>query len=163
MKIEDVEKLNACSECLAWLKTQPNIETAWRTCERGDWMIGLLRKSGKDIDRKVWVRIACKCARLVLHLAKSDEAKRAIETAEAWLDGKATEIECRAAAEAADAAYAYDAADAAYAYAAAADAAEAVYAYDAAVYAADAVYAAAAVYAYAADMADIIREYVEEI
>lgn len=27
-----------CAEAAEWLETQPDIETAWKTCERGDWM-----------------------------------------------------------------------------------------------------------------------------
>jgi len=129
-----------------------DLERAWDTCERGDhllWVAGRL-----DVDRRKIVMAACRCARLVLHLAAGPEAGVAVLTAERWCRGEATVPEVRAAADAAAAAYAAaaaDAADAAYAAAAAA-------AYAAAYAAADAAAAAAAAYA-AADAAAAAAAY----
>ena len=100
-----------------------DLERAWNTCERGDhllWVAGRL-----DVDRRKIVMAACRCARLVLHLAAGPEAGVAVLTAERWCRGEATVPEVRAAADAATAAAAaaYAAADAAAADAAAADAA----------------------------------------
>jgi hypothetical protein len=101
-----------------------------------------LRNAASDTveAKRLTVTLACGYARHTLHIHedKYPEDKRprkAIETAEAWLKGEATEQECRDAANAADAA-AYAAAYAADAAAYAADAA------DAAAYAARAAYAA---------------------
>ncbi|MCZ2079909.1 MAG: hypothetical protein LC130_33490, partial [Bryobacterales bacterium] len=32
-----------CDDAVTWLENQPDIETAWETCERGDWMIWALK------------------------------------------------------------------------------------------------------------------------
>lgn len=34
----------ACGSAREWLSTQPDAETAWRTCARGDWLIWVLRR-----------------------------------------------------------------------------------------------------------------------
>jgi len=93
-----------------------------------DW--ALSQSDAKDVlraiaasDRRVGVWLACAVARTALRLvpAGEDRPRIAIETAERWVRGTATEQECR---DAADAAYAN--ADAAYAAAyAAANAADA--------------------------------------
>ena len=147
----------ACSEALAWLRTQPDAATAWEACERPDWLIWWLKRQPAT-DRKTLVRIACACARTALRFVPKDEERPrlAIETTERWLVGSATIEEVRTAAVAA----AYDAADAdadaaaAAAYAAAyADAYAGAYAYAAAAAAADAYAYAAVAYAAAADAA----------
>lgn len=98
-------------------------------------------ETGTDHERKVLsVRLACWSARQVLHLARDrGAAERAIEAAEAWTRGEATDAECRSAA------------DAAYAYAAAAGDAAAAAAYASA---ADATYASAHAASVAAGAAD---------
>jgi hypothetical protein len=81
-----------CADALAWLRTQPDAETAWRTCERGNWMLFHVGKyageSGSDA-RRTLVLAACACARLALPHVRAGESRplRAIETAEAWARG----------------------------------------------------------------------------
>ena len=137
MNIRDVEKHAPCRDGMDWLRTQPDMETAWLECLRGDWMLWLAGKM--KADKGQLVRAACKCARLALrHVPEGERRpKVAIETAEAWCDGRAAVEDVRAAADAAAAAAAYAAADAAYVAADAADAAA-----DAAAYVADAAYVA---------------------
>ncbi len=170
MKIRNLQALGACDEAVEWAGKQESAATAWRDCQRGDWMLWLLGKlSGKpdSVKRRKLVLCACECARLSLKYVKRGEERPriAIETAEKWARGDGPTLDdVRAAADAAyaDAAAAY-AADAAAAYAAA-DAADAAYAD------ADAAYAAAnaAAYAAAADAArtktlavcaDIVRKH----
>jgi len=166
MNIRDVEKHAPCRDGMDWLRTQPDMETAWLECLRGDWMLWLAGKM--KADKGQLVRAACKCARLALrHVPEGERMpKVAIETAEAWCDGRAAVEDVRAAADAADAAAAAaaaadaaaDAAAAAYVAVAAADAAAyvaAAAAYVAAA-AADAAYAAAA--AAAADAAYVAAD-----
>ena len=154
----------ACPNAIAWAKTQPDSESAWATCERGDRMLWIAAQLA--IDRKLIVLAACKCARLTIHLIEEGEKRPiiAIETAEAWTRGEATLSDVRSAAEAAHAA-AYDAKAAYAAYAASyagACAAEASYA----AYAAKAANAAYASYAAGAaarkqtlkTCADLVRE-----
>ena len=142
--------LHACSgpdSAMAWIGHK-SLRCAYRTCQRGDWMLWLAGKSA--IDRKMLVRAACDCARLAWEL-QDTAGHAAIETAEAWCHGEATIEQVRAAAYAAYSAYSADADAAAYYSAAAAYAAAAYSAADAA--AAAAGYAAYAAAGYAASAA----------
>jgi len=113
--IQKMETLNACADALEWIQmNSSNPEKLWNECERGNWLLWLVSKL--DIDRKRLVLAACQCARLVKHLMTDERSIKAIEVAEAWASGEATEDELRLAA--ADAAYAADAAAYAAAYAA---------------------------------------------
>ena len=142
MNIETVKSWRPCSDGLVWLNSQPDLDTAWRTCQRGDWLLWGLRQ-GDILDKTTAVRIAVAFADHVLPVfdRKYPEDTRprvAIEAVKAWLK-KPTKANRRAAAAAAYAAAAAadaaaDAADAA----AAADTAYAVYhAYAAAIGAAE--------------------------
>ena len=51
MKTTKLEKLNACSDARAWVLTQKDYKTAWQNCERGDWMLWLVKKLKID-DKK---------------------------------------------------------------------------------------------------------------
>ena len=104
--------LRACNEACAWVGRR-SLRTAWRLCERGDWMLWLAATAG--VDRRLLVRAACDCARLALPRVPAGEnrSRVAIETAERWCDGLATLDEVRAAAAAAYAAAAYAASSAA--------------------------------------------------
>jgi hypothetical protein len=177
MNVQALKSLNACEEAVEWVKTQPNAATAWRECQRGDWMLWLLgRLSSKpeSADRRKLVLAACACARLSLqYVPKGDDRPRlAIETAERWArDEGPTLDKVRAAARAAVsvtcaamcAACATDAAayaaSAAYAYAAAAADASDAAAYAAYAAAADAASDAAARAKTLADCADIVRKF----
>jgi len=112
-----LRRLGACEDAREWAKGK-SLAQAWRTCERGDWMLWLAARA--EVRRQDVVLAACACARLSLkHVSKREERPRiAIETAEQWARGKATIEEVRIAAYV-SAAYA-----AAYAYASAADAAD---------------------------------------
>jgi hypothetical protein len=90
MLIDKLQQLNACDNAIDWvaLMNGDNPEQLWLQCERGDWMLWLVGKL--DIDRKRLVLAACQCARLSLHLAKGNEARIAIEVAEAWVQGRVT-------------------------------------------------------------------------
>ncbi len=164
--IADVlDDLGACNEAIEWAEGQDDPRAAWESCERGDWLLWICGKL--DVDRRLLVTAACRCARLALRYVPSGEYRPliAIEMAEAWIRGEATIDQVR---NAADAAYAYAsaasaAAAASAAYAAyAATAASAAAAYAAADAAADAAYASAAA-AYAArgrtlaECADLVR------
>jgi len=156
--------IRACEEAVEWSKDYDSLAGAWQKCERGDWMLWLC---GTMEGRQGWptrqqiVLAACDCAELALPTYEKkypdDKGVRnCIEVTRRWANGEATIDEVRsarnAAADYADAAYAYAAADAAYAYATyAAYAAYATYA----AYAADA-YATYAAYA-AADAAARLR------
>jgi hypothetical protein len=159
-----LEEYDACREAIEWIGSR-DLQSCWRDCERGDWMLWLAATAG--VDRKAVVAAACDVARTALGRVPAGDLRPllAIETAEAWTQGTATIEDVREAADAAAAAAAaaeYAAAAAAAAYAAGA-AAYAAYAVDA-VDAVDAAYAATyAAYAASADcplrkLADIVRK-----
>ena len=144
-----LEKLDACSAAVEWIGER-DLETAWKECPRGDWMLWLAGRV--EIDRKLLVKAACKCAELVLPIyekkyPKDSRVRNCIAVTLRWVAGKATIEEVREARKAADAAHA--AAHAADAAACAADAACAAHAAACAAYAAYAA-ACAAYAAYAA-------------
>ena len=124
-----LSKLGACSEAVAYAETQPDLETAWLNCERGDWLLWFAAK--RNVPRPQLVLAACACARQALPYTTDPRVLACIETTERWAHGEAALDDVRKAR--ADA-YAY-AANAAYAAAAAAYAA-AYSAYAAAAYAA---------------------------
>ena len=53
-----------CKDGQAWLDSQPDSKTAWKTCDRGDWMWWALRCSKKSQPSKeTSVKFANWCAR----------------------------------------------------------------------------------------------------
>ena len=93
-----------CAEAIAWLDGLPAGTTpqqAWDTCPRADWMLWYAEATG--VHRVTLTRCSCACARTALRFvpAGEDRLRIAIETAEAWCDGRATEEEVAAAGDAA--------------------------------------------------------------
>ena len=98
--------LNACGEAVRWASDR-DLLTAWRDCERADWMLWLC---GKMVGAPTWptrkqlVLAACACAETALRLVPTgeDRPRRAIETARRWAhhEGAVTFAEVRAAAAA---------------------------------------------------------------
>jgi len=107
---DTLTRIGACREAIRWVEGLPartSTKRAWTLCERGDWLEWLVVRL--DIDRKLAVTARCRIARTVLHLvpAGEDRPRVAIETAEAWVRGDATEEQAHDAAyAAANAAYA---------------------------------------------------------
>jgi len=151
-----LKKHDACKDGFDFAKDL-TLEQFLNTCERGDWILWLFARTNPDSLRELELAKG-HCANTVRHLMKDNRSLRAVDTAIAFGEGRATKEELKVDAAAAAAA-AYDAAYAA-AYAAAA-----VAAYAAAAFAADAAYAdAAAAYAAAKKQnqkltADICRKY----
>ena len=148
-----LESLHACNESIKWADSRQASHNAWLACPRADWLAWLAGKIG--IDKNLIILATCDVAESVLHLVSEDEERprKAVETARAFVAGKATKQEVRAAY-----ATAYAARDAARDAAHAAAGAAAYYAADAAAvaaaaanYAAYAVGAAYAVAVYAAN------------
>ena len=140
--------LDACREAREWADRK-TLSEIWEQCPRGDWMLWLARRAG--VDKRTMTAAKADCAATIKHLMKDPRSIKALETAQAYGRGEATDDELADAADAADAAAAAaGAAGAAYAAAdAAADAADA--AADAAAAAAAASAAADAAYDAAAD------------
>jgi hypothetical protein len=139
-----LKEKNACEPGVKWVGKR-DLRKTWDELDNPAWLGWLARNCG--VEKKPFVSIACECARFALPFVKKGENRplKAIETAEKWIRGEATEAECRTAAYADASAAAYAAAYAATA-ATAADASAAAYA------AAYAAYSAAYA-AYAADAA----------
>ena len=122
------EGLGACDNGAEWAKGRASLRETWETCERTDWMIWALRRIGFRDDRKYRL-FACACVRgtpladgrTLWDLLTDQRSRNAVEVAERYAEGKASEEERQearvGAADAADAAAAaaYAAADAAYA------------------------------------------------
>ena len=151
---DHLRQIGACSKAREWAEGM-DANRAWETCHKADWLLWWIARDMPEVQRDI-VWVACKIARLVLHLvpAGEDRPRLAIEAAEKWADDPTEEnlaavrvARRNAAAAAADAAYAAAAAAAADAAYAAAYAAAAAAAY---ADAADAAAAAADAAAYAA-------------
>ena len=122
----------ACSDAVKWVGDKTRGE-AWEQCTRADWMMWLLAKEMKtDEQHKTIVSLACDFAESVLHLIPKGEERprKALEATRAWIEGKASLVEVKDAADAAYADAAYAAAYAAAVYAAYADAAYAAAAWE---------------------------------
>ena len=93
---------DACLEARNWAQQYATLAEAWEACERPDWMLWALNKL--DADPITLRRFACWCVRetpladgrKVWDLL-TDERRKAVEVAEAFCDGKATQEEMAAA------------------------------------------------------------------
>ena len=121
---ELLSELGACSQAKEWAKDK-TWEEVYNTCERGDWLCWLFARTNPD-DLKLLTLVKGHQANLVRHLMTDERSLKAVDTAIAFGEGRATIEQLSAAAYAAYAAA--DAADAAYAAYAAADAAGTAYA-----------------------------------
>ncbi len=61
-----LEKVGACQESLEWVKDK-TIKQAWETCEKSNWMLWILSKTGLDLVDPI-----CDMAEEVLHLVTED-------------------------------------------------------------------------------------------
>lgn len=100
MKLQQyLKKINACEDAVQWVGDR-NLQEAWGNCERGDWMLWLMQRAELCDLRKLTLAKA-KCANLVRHLMKDKRSLKALNTAFAFAEGKATKGELAAAAAAA--------------------------------------------------------------
>lgn len=86
-------------EALTWTAQRAWVD-AWERCPNALWMLRALPRS---IPRNALVRALCTIVRTVLGQrdVQSSASRRAIETAEAWADGRATPLQvCEAANDA---------------------------------------------------------------
>ena len=119
--------INACEEARIWAGDKTAKE-CWDTCKRCDWLLWWARK--ENIEKKLYVKSACRIARLVIHLDKSGKGILAIEAAENWLAEPTENNRIKCFSVYADDPYvAYDAGDGDAARNAARNAAAAVYNY----------------------------------
>ena len=96
----------ACAEARAWLVAgqYPTLEAAWQVCQRGDWMLWLLRES--NTPSGIWRHLAVDFAEQVRHLMTDERSRAALQVARRYADGQASDEELSAArAAAGDAAW----------------------------------------------------------
>jgi len=98
-------QLKACEPAIEWANGK-DLETAWNTCERGDWMIWLLTESQNEVTDKQLRLIAVECCRSIQHLMKDQRSINAVDVAERYANGEATDEELKEAKEAARATWA---------------------------------------------------------
>ena len=112
-------KAGACSEGLEYARKFSSFQECWDACENPEWLFWWIGKciGNSRNSRKALVRCSCEMAQFVLPIFEKEYPKdrrprKAIKTALAWTEGKASLEEVRKAARAANAAC--DAANAAY-------------------------------------------------
>ena len=141
--ITTLKKLNACEDSIEWLSTQDSVESAWYSCERGDWLLWLVARL-KINERKLFLAKGL-VVEQVIHLMNDERSIAAVKAAINYSNGKISKDELSADDAAANVAayanaagaYAAHAAYAAYTDATATDNAAAAYANAAAAYAAN--------------------------
>jgi hypothetical protein len=105
----EIAKFKPCEDALAYRATHSTFAEAWQHCPRGDWMLWIATKAG--VDKRTLTLAKALCAKTVIHLMRDERSRKAVEVAEAYGCGKATDEELSAAAAAAaDAAHAAHAA-----------------------------------------------------
>ena len=119
---ELLTKLNACDEARDWAQGKTFVEV-YTTCERGDWLCWLFAKTNPE-DVQLLTLVKGHQANTVRHLMRDERSRKAVDTAIAFGEERATKEDLRNAARyayaAAAAACASDADDAAWAAAEAA-------------------------------------------
>lgn len=73
----------ACTDGAKWLMQQPDLNSAWATCPRGDWMIWAIKREGK-VTRKALCLALCNFFDTLPVVRGNVEAVRA--GAEAWAE-----------------------------------------------------------------------------
>jgi hypothetical protein len=91
-----LNELYACEEAIEWAKDYDSLQSAWDNCKRSDWMIWLMDKMnwGNDKDLRL---MAVAFARQVQHFMKDDRSINALDVAERYANGEATNDELAAA------------------------------------------------------------------
>ena len=102
--IAALEKMKACEPAIIWADDSEHatLQDAWNACEHADWMCWLL--INKYTHTAGQVRLAlCACARTSLKYVHTgeDRPRLAIECAERYARGRATDVELAAARDAA--------------------------------------------------------------
>src|SRR3990170_267611 len=83
-----LKRKKACPEAVAWVGTR-DLVTAWRECERADWMLWFCGIMAGTKNWPTWqqvVLVMCTCARQALRFVPAGENRplAAIEAAEGW-------------------------------------------------------------------------------
>ena len=95
-------KLDACDESREWANGKTYTE-AWDSCDNSEWLLWLLAETD-NLSPITNELLICRFAREALHLTTDPRVLACIEVREAWIIGKATDEERKAARDAAEAA-----------------------------------------------------------
>ena len=97
-----LNRRGACSEGMAWVKENKfeSLADLWDNCHRSDWMLWLLDRVGYENDRDLRL-FACACVRAIWDKLTDERSRRAVEVAEKYAFGDATDEELVAAWDAA--------------------------------------------------------------
>lgn len=95
---ELLRNLNACVDAQIWARGR-TIEQVVAECPRGDWLLWLARKV--DVGLQPLTLVKGHCANTVRHLMQEEQSVKAVDTAIAFGEGRATWEELTAAAAAA--------------------------------------------------------------
>ena len=87
----------SCDEALEWAQTQPDWQTAWEKCQRGDWMafrLGRNLKQGSPEHRR-FILATIECGRLSLPYAGKYQKTLAQIYAdlESWANGDSIDLQ----------------------------------------------------------------------
>jgi hypothetical protein len=108
MELIERKGLDPCGNARIWLASQPDIQTAWKTCRRADWMLWILEEIGYEDDRSFRL-IACASVRetpladgrKVWDLLTDERSRNVVEVSERYANREATKAELDAARDAA--------------------------------------------------------------
>jgi hypothetical protein len=78
-------------DCLEFFNKYETFESAWLACERGDWMLYIA--ANLNIDKRTLTLAKGHCANTVRHFMMDDRSIKAVDTAIAYGEGRATENE----------------------------------------------------------------------
>lgn len=96
---DKLRSMDACAVAIAWAETQPDLATAWRKCERIDWLCWL---AGRVIDDRTMRHLACDFSEAAWEFAGEGDVllqcMLTVGIARGYADGTEGE-ETRAAAE----------------------------------------------------------------
>lgn len=98
--IEQLKQHDACEDALEWVGDK-SLPEAWATCQNGDWMLWLLWNFNTNVTDKHMRLMAVRFAREVQHMMIDKRSIQALEVAERYANGEATDCELRVAARAA--------------------------------------------------------------
>ena len=99
-------ELDACADAIKFCEGK-TLQQAWDECTKSEWMFWLMVNTKTNATDKQLRLIAVKCARQVQHLMTDQRSLNALDVAERFTNGEATQEELAAArAAAGDAAWA---------------------------------------------------------
>ena len=97
-----LNRRNACEEGMVWVRENrfESLADLWDKCSRSDWMLWLLDEVDYQNDKDLRL-FACACVRVIWASLIDERSRNAVEVAEHYAIGEATDEELAAAWDAA--------------------------------------------------------------